>query len=987
MLVGIALTYYKHLTVMKHLLKTYMLLLLAAGFSFLRGYGQGWIRLYTGAPGSTNWLNDLTPTPDGGFAFVGTSELADSIPVIWVVKADANGDIQWEKRYGSTGPIAPGEGYSIITTSDGGYAVTGTELGFGAINRDIFLLKLDALGNQEWYKLYITPEAGSAGKVVRQLPDGGFILAGGTYLSFYGENIRYLIRTDSAGNAIFIKDYYGMGILDAKDMIANADGSVVICGWINTVGDTTGTSILGDTSGMYLMRLDPAGNLDWGVVIDTFTVANAVEKTPDGGYIVAAAKTWSSVGDAFILRFDSTGGVLWQEKMDYAPNLRAPTILANGDDTYMVLMMGILTKGQLAKIDGTGSLIWAQGMYPIYQDGSLRVAHNGSGGYYLGGVGGDPGGVGQRISVLKTDSLGNITSNYISGHIYSDLNGNCTADPGEDMYRDRPVEAAGPHIYYSSADSAGFYFIESDTGTYSVSAVMPYPYWNVSSCASNPDTVSFPVPYDSVVVDFPMQPTVICPGMAVSMTHTPLRCGVTSAYHFEACNYGTTGDDAYVVVELDPYLNVTSSTIPWNLPQFGNTYVFDLGYLDSWDCTTFSLSVLLACDSTVVVGQTHCVEAHIYPDSLCTPPSPFWDGVSVKLTGFCTASEDSVKFWIHNTSTINMATPGNVIVLEDNIMRLNTNFDLDAGDSTLIALPANGSTWSCKAAQRPFHPGSDNPMIAIEGCGVNGSGTFSTGFVNTLPQNDADPWIDIDCSQNVASLDPNVKEATPSGRLAPNYIQNTDQLEYTIHFQNTGTDTAFKVVVRDTLSSFLDILSIVPGAATHPCTFRLYGYNIAEWTFDNILLPDSGTDLAGSQGAFEFTIRQQAGNPVGSEILNGVSIWFDFNAPVPTNIVLRTIGDDLWGMISVDPPQDQLANTVKAYPNPSSSSVWFEMTEPVKGRLHLQVTDLTGRVVYSREESAGSIPELKKGDLAKGVYLFRLSDDSGRTGTGRIVLY
>src|SRR5262249_26839180 len=158
------------------------------------------------------------------------------------------------------------------------------------------------------------------------------------------------------------------------------------------------------------------------------------------------------------------------------------------------------------------------------------------------------------------------------------------------------------------------------------------------------------------------------------------------------------------------YMVADASTIPWDLPQFGNTYVFDVGYLDPGDCNTFYLSITMDCDSTVVVGQSHCVEAHIYPDSLCTLLSPLWDGASIKLTGACTASEDSVKFWVKNVGTASMAAPGNVIVLEDNIMRLNTSFELSVDDSVLFAFAANGSTWACAAEQRPSHPGDDNPM-------------------------------------------------------------------------------------------------------------------------------------------------------------------------------------------------------------------------------------------------------------------------------------
>ncbi|PIX33224.1 MAG: T9SS C-terminal target domain-containing protein, partial [Bacteroidetes bacterium CG_4_8_14_3_um_filter_31_14] len=70
---------------------------------------------------------------------------------------------------------------------------------------------------------------------------------------------------------------------------------------------------------------------------------------------------------------------------------------------------------------------------------------------------------------------------------------------------------------------------------------------------------------------------------------------------------------------------------------------------------------------------------------------------------------------------------------------------------------------------------------------------------------------------------PNDKTGYPTGVTTEHYIMPNQQLQYVIRFQNTGTDTAFTVVVRDTLNMNLDIFSVVPGVASHSYNFQMYG--------------------------------------------------------------------------------------------------------------------------------------------------------------------
>jgi len=214
--------------------------------------------------------------------------------------------------------------------------------------------------------------------------------------------------------------------------------------------------------------------------------------------------------------------------------------------------------------------------------------------------------------------------------------------------------------------------------------------------------------------------------------------------------------------------------------------------------------------------------------------------------------------------------------------------DLTPGQIHEIPIYPEGATVRIEAEQSPGHPGSSMPAAFVEGCGT-ASDDFSLGFVTQYPMDDGNHFIDIDCQENVGSYDPNEKIAYPKGYFDEHFIQATDEIEYHIRFQNTGTDTAFTVVLRDTLSSFLDARTIRPGSSSHDYEFELLENGIVKFTFENILLPDSTTNLEASNGYVKFKVKQKNGNDPGTVINNRAGIYFDFNEPILTETVFHTV--------------------------------------------------------------------------------------------------
>ncbi|HEX6426164.1 MAG TPA: T9SS type A sorting domain-containing protein [Niastella sp.] len=133
------------------------------------------------------------------------------------------------------------------------------------------------------------------------------------------------------------------------------------------------------------------------------------------------------------------------------------------------------------------------------------------------------------------------------------------------------------------------------------------------------------------------------------------------------------------------------------------------------------------------------------------------------------------------------------------------------------------------------------------------------------------------------SFDPNDKHENHNGTLYVDQLQANEPLTYTIRFQNMGTDTAFNIVVRDTMSDQLDVASLELIGASHPYQFSLKDNKYGTWTFNNILLPDHNINEPASHGYITYRIKPKSTLQLGDKISNSASIYFDFNLPVQTN--------------------------------------------------------------------------------------------------------
>jgi uncharacterized repeat protein (TIGR01451 family) len=235
-----------------------------------------------------------------------------------------------------------------------------------------------------------------------------------------------------------------------------------------------------------------------------------------------------------------------------------------------------------------------------------------------------------------------------------------------------------------------------------------------------------------------------------------------------------------------------------------------------------------------------------------------------------------------------------------------------------------------------------------------------------------DPTPDNNTSRMVntvmGSFDPNAVYAFPARKGNPKdggeILQNVDNsITYQIVFQNTGTAPADIVVIKDTLSAFLDINTIRNISTSHEMKVHLEDDNkVLVFQFPNIHLPDSTSDFAGSIGSVQFDINLKPGLPLGTVVEKQAAIFFDFNAPVITNNNQLTLVDDSSDTRS--PIED--GKSVVVFPNPASDYFAFYLDEASVVR----VFNSLGAQVWQQKNERG-LQRVMTQELPVGIYMVR----------------
>ena len=923
---------------------------------------QGWERIYWGGGIVSGQTNLAQATAYKAFAL-------DNGTYVFPAIINSSRKLVHTDEIGLVTSISDASisGDNVIKTADGNI--------LNAYNSDhVHLVKMDLSGNILWDNVFTYPFSQGTEYLsdVLQSADGNYVFGGirqhNTGLN-EAEYLAYITKANEAGDVVW-KTVTAFDSILHYSLTPTADGGYMMAGSSSFISQAYPLAAV-------LMKFDQDGQLLWTKSMDTPVQMKEIVLTADGGFVMVGRN--STNVDMSLVKIDSDGNHVWEtifSESNYGL-LSSSSLLATNDNGF-AFMGHVGHDITLIKTDGDGNVMWQQFYGGAYNDQGYDLKQTLDDGFIIAGS------ANQLLEdesfyIIKTDANGVSFSNTIEGYVQYDLDENCINDPGELALEDWIVFVEdSTFLLYGSVDANGYYSIDVDTGAFDVQVEAPNSYWQ--PCVAI-ETVQLSTNFDTVQVDFAIQSIEQCPLMVVTMHSSAILICEENQVIVNCQNQGTwIAEDVYVEITFDDSLEVLDASVPY-VPLSGNTYSFDVGDIDFLQQENFTVDVMAGCDEELL-GQTLCLEALVFPDSSCLPIDSLWSGASIETKAWCEGGE--VKLRIKNIGTATMQQALEYIVIQDDvIMYVEPYGPLEVGDSILLTETANGTFYRIESPQEPFHPGNSMPSAFVEACGEGGNGEVSLGFVNQFALDDVDPFIDILCREVVGSYDPNIKVAFPEGFDAPHYIERNTDIEYVIHFQNTGTAAANLVVVQDVISPFLNPATIRPGASSHPFDFELFSDGIVKFTFENIMLPDSASDEAGSHGFIQFKISQKEDLPDGTEITNEAAIFFDSNAPVITNRTLHTIGENF---ITVDVGEIFRPDmSVNIYPNPFDVSTTFELQGEHIGSVSIQLFDAMGRIVIT-EQFSGTTYQFYRKNISAGIYFYNITDERGLLNSGKIII-
>ncbi|AMM51855.1 hypothetical protein TH61_12635 [Rufibacter sp. DG15C] len=480
---------------------------------------------------------------------------------------------------------------------------------------------------------------------------------------------------------------------------------------------------------------------------------------------------------------------------------------------------------------------------------------------------------------------------FIIGKLFDDDNRDCALGSQEKALP-QVLVVAEPGPFYGISDKQGNYIIPVDTGSYRVRSILK----------DEPGQTAIPIcpqPSTKPVIVDTYGSKIQGPNLGHSVINRPMLTVYVSSDRRRRCFRNTTtvtysnvgyggAQGSKVMVQLPPEVILISASFPFTKDNKGN-HVFEVGDLAPNTEGKITITDSVSCADPALRGLTVCTKAWITPSN--TYPSPVMVGLAdVAVEALLTSATDT-RVVLTNNGPGNMPDSLSFRILQDATLSFTGRYKLAAGDSLVLQVPADKRVIRVEADQPKGHLFKTFASANLEVPSLNDG--IPSPIMSALPPDDPEPEVSEQCLPIIDSYDPNDKQVIPAGLTSEHYTPTNTPLRYTVRFQNTGTDVAYRVVVVDTLSADLDISTLKVGAVSHPYRLSVTGKirPVLMFTFDNIMLPDSATDLAGSNGQLQFSIKPKANLPEKHLIENLADIFFDYNEPVRTNTTVNRVYD------------------------------------------------------------------------------------------------
>jgi hypothetical protein len=291
---------------------------------------------------------------------------------------------------------------SIQQTRDGGYIVAGQTDSFGngsSLYPDMWVIKLDTIGNTEWEKTFGEREKGDGAFSVQQTADEGYIVAGTTSSYREGYPSMWIIKLETTGDTVWTKMYEGAVVSSARSVQQTIDGGYIVAG-------------KGEEN---ILKVDRHGNREWGTHFGW--ILYSVKQTTNGGYIAVGDSIyhqleWNYIPSLSINKLDENGDTEWRNPFGDDFIGRANSIQQTTDGGYILAGDSVDFRSEfeyshylmVMKLDENGNTEWKYfgGEY----SGAQSIQQTEDDGYIVAGNTTDAG-HGLDVLIMKLDENGN----------------------------------------------------------------------------------------------------------------------------------------------------------------------------------------------------------------------------------------------------------------------------------------------------------------------------------------------------------------------------------------------------------------------------------------------------------------------------------------------------------------------------------------------------------------------------------------------------
>lgn len=292
-------------------------------------------------------FGDGIETSDGSYVAVGyTASFNAGNLDLWVVKLNPDGSVVWQKTYGDD---LNEYANSIVETSDGGYVIAGARVDFLTSDRDAWILKLDSEGVIQWQKSF---ETDAYPQKVIETQDGSLMIAG--YIGSVGAATGWVMKLDANGELLWQKGYGESYFLEFHDIQEMANGDMLFVGRTESFG--------AGYLDAWVLKLNADGNIAWQKTFggSSYDDAVAVELLSDGNLVVAGRTYSFGAGgaDAWVLKLDPDGNILAQKTIGTADKHEYVRDVTQMEDGSLVLAGYVGADAWVLKLDPDWNIVW-----------------------------------------------------------------------------------------------------------------------------------------------------------------------------------------------------------------------------------------------------------------------------------------------------------------------------------------------------------------------------------------------------------------------------------------------------------------------------------------------------------------------------------------------------------------------------------------------------------------------------------------------------